>query len=227
MSAPALAVAFYDHARELYGSARSGATRALRGPPAHGRARGPPGGARGRRLAGDAAGPARARVRAGLARGRPRRCGGHRVHGARRGRRASAWTAWARWPRRARLPAWDELDALRTISGAGRRAARRRSRWAARPRGARGHDEEDRDRPAARRGAAARGGERAHLDRLRRRRAPAQRRPRALDPGRGVRPARLRASCSPDRRSTSTACRCTRRSSAGGSTAATPPAPTS
>ena len=152
VSAPALAVAFYDHARELYGTRALGRDRAVRGPQAHDPSRGPGGRGRRRRLDGEAAGTARPRVRAGGAGGRPRRRGGHRVHGPGRGgghargvprhggrdpRPARAGTSSTRC---ARSPRWPTRGT--PLVALGRR-----------PRGARGHDEEDVTRQAARRRA--------------------------------------------------------------------------
>ena len=139
---------------------------------------------------------------------------------------ARAWTASApsRRPRCRR--AWEELDAIRSISAL---VDEQHALW--RSPGARaapsGHgDEEVVARPGrGRRGA--RGGGRPHLDRLRRRRPPAQRRARAVAARRGLPAPRLgpgdrRLVARPRRRS-----RCTPRSSAGGSTAARASAPTS
>ena len=224
MSAPALAVAFYDHARELYGSARSGATVLFEGRRPTVLPEGPEveavaGGWSVRlpeqlalefeRLAPEAdldgVSATVCRVRGevgGQARGR-----------ARHGRRDAL------------PPAWDELDALRTVSALAddEHAVVALAR---RPRGAAGHDEESvtarllddgrlLDVETARISTVYDGGGRqrsAGLELW----MPA-RSSRGADPG----------SCSPARRSSSRGSRCTPRSSGGASTGATPRGPTS
>ena len=190
---------------------------------------GPPGGARGRgrgrRLAGGAGGQAVARVRAGVAARRPRRRPRPRRPRARRGRRAARGRARHRvGDRGAAAVGGARRDARHHRPG--RRAARARG---ARPASARRRRARRRGggRPAGRGRRAPGGGGRPHLDRLRRRRPPAQRRARAVAARRGLPAPRLgpgdrRLVARPGRRSG-----CTRPSSAGGSRAARASAPTS
>jgi hypothetical protein len=141
LSAPALAVAFYDHPRELYGSARSGATVLFEGRKPTVLPEGPQveatGGGWTARLPGrldlefepvaDAAdlGGVAATV-----------C---RVRGEAAGTRIECLGTVAETRD---LPSWDELDALRTISAIAddQHALVALGR---RPRGARGHDEDE------------------------------------------------------------------------------------
>jgi hypothetical protein len=141
LSAQALAVAFFDHARELYGSARSGATVLFEGRRATVLPEGPEveaaGGGWTARLPGkldlelEAVAP-----EADLGGVAATIC---RVQGEVDGRRVECLGTLAATRD---LPAWDDLDSLRTISAIadeqhGVVALGRR------PRGARGHDEEE------------------------------------------------------------------------------------
>jgi hypothetical protein len=141
LSAQALAVAFFDHARELYGSARSGATVLFEGRRSTVLPEGPEVEATG--------GGWTARVdgrldlelepvtpEADLGGVAARIC---RVRGEVDGRRVECLGTLAETRD---LPAWDDLDALRTISA----IADEQHGFVAlgrRPRGARGHDEEE------------------------------------------------------------------------------------
>jgi hypothetical protein len=140
VSAPALAVAFYDHARELYGSARSGATVLFEGRRPTILPEGPE--------VSEADGGWRAvlpdRLALELEPVAPTADLGDvvatvcRVRGEAAGKQVDCLGTVAET--RA-YPAWDELDALRTISAI---ADEQHALLALgrRPRGARGHDEE-------------------------------------------------------------------------------------
>ena len=141
MSAQALAVAFFDHSRELYGSARSGATVLFEGRRSTVLAEGPEveatSGGWTARL------PGRLELElepvtpeADLGGVTARIC---RVRGEVEGGRVECLGTLAETRD---LPAWDDLDALRTISA----IADEEHGFVAlgrRPRGARGHDEEE------------------------------------------------------------------------------------
>ena len=141
MSAPALAVAFYDHSRELYGSARSGATVLFEGRKPTILPEGPEveaaGGGWTAKLPGrldlefEPVAPA-----ADLGGVAATVC---TVRGEAAGTRVECLGTVAETRD---LPAWDELDALRTISAL---ADEQHALVALgrRPRGARGHDVED------------------------------------------------------------------------------------
>jgi hypothetical protein len=140
VSAPALAVAFYDHARELYGSARSGTTVLFEG-------RRPtvvPEGPEVEAAAGGWTARLPGRLSLELERVSPEAdLGGVaatvcRVRGDAAGKRVEGLGTVAET--RA-LPEWERLDALRTISALAddQHAA---LALGSRPRGARGHDEE-------------------------------------------------------------------------------------
>ncbi len=140
MSAPALAVAFYDHARELYGSARSGATVLFEG----------------RRPSVLSEGPEVEAVAGGWSVRLPERVSLEferlapeadldgvsatvcRVRGEVAGKRVDGLGTVAETHS---LPAWDELDSLRTISALADEEHALVA-LARRPRGATGHDEE-------------------------------------------------------------------------------------
>ena len=224
MSAPALAVAFYDHARELYGSARSGATVLFEGRRPTVLPEGPVveavGGGWAVQLTGRLAlefepvspeadlGGVAATICA--------------VRGEVAGRRVECMGTVAETRS---LPEWEKLDALRTISAL---ADEQHAVVAlgSRPRGARGHDEEV---------VTARLLEEGQLLEVETARIST-----VYDGGGRQRSAGLElwvpgeefarrgsGSCSPGPRWTSTGCTCTPRSFAGGSTGATPRAPTS
>ncbi|MBN1530738.1 MAG: hypothetical protein JW895_16875 [Thermoleophilaceae bacterium] len=141
MSAQALAVAFYDHARELYGSARSGATVLFEGRKATVLPEGP-------KVQATAGGwtavlPGRFELElepvapeAGLGGVTATVC---RVRGEVAGRRVECLGTVAETRD---LPAWEDLDALRTISAIADEGHAFVA-LARRPRGARGHDEEE------------------------------------------------------------------------------------
>ena len=114
VSAPALAVAFFDPARELYGTRALGHDRAVRGPHADDPAGGPADRGRGRRLArAPRRGGCDARARARGARGGPRRRGG-----------APCAACAARWRgTRGRLPGHGGRDTRAARLGGSRRAA--------------------------------------------------------------------------------------------------------
>ena len=140
VSAPALAVAFYDHARELYGSARSGATVLFEG-------RRPsvlPEGPEVEAVAGGWSVRLSDRVSLEFERLAPEAdldgvsatvC---RVHGEVAGKRVDGLGTVAETHS---LPAWDELDSLRTVSALADEEHALVA-LARRPRGAAGHDEE-------------------------------------------------------------------------------------
>ncbi len=200
VSAPALAFAFFDPARDVYGTARAGATLLFEGrtPTAHGE--GPTIEPHGDRLRAELPGRALARARAGLAGGATSARSACALPRARRSAAGRRSTASARSARRAQAPTWEQLDLLRSRLGRGRRAATRSLALARRPRGAVGHGDERVTRLADRGRRAAHGRGRAHLDRLRRRRAPAQRRPRAVAAAARTTRTAARARRSPARR---------------------------
>ena len=173
---PALSLSFFDPAHELYGTARSGATILFEGRKPRRSPRGPTI-ERDRRAAGapSSADTLSLELEPVSARGGP---------GRRRARACAAcaarpparrWTASGPSPRPTVPPRWEELDAVRSISALvdERHALLALAR---RPRGARGPRRRGGDRLPARGGSSARRGGRPHLDRLRRRRPPAQRR---------------------------------------------------
>ena len=225
MSAPALALSFFDPAHETYGTARAGASILFEGrrPRALGGASIEPSSEGGWRceLDGELALDAEVASDAVDLGGVSVRL--VHVHGEAAGRRVEclgtlAETADRAALGRARRPAHGVGDRRRGARAAGARAAAARR---ARPR--RGADR----RRAARRGALPAGRRGAALDRLRRRRPPAQRRASSCGcTARSIRGAGP-GSWSPDRRSSWRRSRCTPPSSAGASTAATASAATS
>ena len=194
----ALAVAFFDPARELHGTRAVRRDAAVRGPQAQPHAR------RARRSSATAtagrrscAGPLDARASSRVADGgRPGRHG--RAPCARsRGEVGGhdAWSASAPSPRPRRRPRGTSSTRC-ARSPRCSTASTRSLALARRPRGARGHGEELRHGRAARARASCSRRGRAHLDGLRRRRPPAQRRARAVAArartSRGARRARSR-----------------------------------